>query len=198
MRRREGQKIQRAATRVEIQHHIGQRHQLGRDEITDLGSDTAIGLSRKAAVHVGPIDGRTAFARRKGWHVHHRQDNRPPGDLIGGQCHGQILKRNWPFVFIAVIGPRQQCGWPCAIGNHRDRDHHRPPSAVIAAVGQFQKPVMHALRIQWNRGGDRVGRHRFTHNSRGVLHRHSWPASVIKIGSVISSPPSSSQSAGMK
>ena len=60
-------------------------------------------------------------------------------------------------------------------------------------MGQFQEAVVDALRIKWN---GCAARHVFTHNSRGVLHRHSWPVSVIKTGSVISKPPSSTPDLG--
>ena len=40
--------------------------------------------------------------------------------------------------------------------------------------------------------------HDLTESPLGVVHKHSTPVSVMRMGSVTSMPPSSSQSAGMK
>ena len=196
MRRRIGQEIQRLAPRMVIQHQVGGGHQDRRQVIRDLLRDRTVGAPRKGAVHVHPVDGADPRARRDRGRVHRGQDDHAAHHLRGLQLPCQLLQRQGAFVFVAVIAPGQQRGGPVAAADHRQRDHHAAPGAVVAAVGQAQKAVMLTRRVQRDGGRDR--RHDFTSIRRGRVQNRSGAPSVMMIDSVVSYPQSSIHSPVMK
>ena len=187
-----GQKIQRFAARVEIQNRINPRQEFIVEIGRDFLCDRAPRISRKGAVHIALINRRCAACRQKGGRIHLRQNDDPPRDIRGLKRIGQIMQGNRPFILIPMIAARQQNGRAIPIADDADRNHNVAPCAVIAAMGQAQMAMRLAHAIKGNGWGH------FTNTSRGKLDRHSTPVSVIRIGSVISSPPSSNHKAGMK
>ena len=61
---------------------------------------------------------------------------------------GEIVERQRPFIFVAMVAAGEQRGRPVAVADDADRDHHRAPGGIVAAIGQAQEAVLHAVAVE--------------------------------------------------
>src|SRR4051794_7022701 len=172
--------------------------------VGDLFRHRAVGPAWKAAVHIALIDRRRARARPEGRVIHRRHDDDSAHNISRVERTSEFVKRQRALILVSVIAARQECRRSLAVADDTNRDHHRTPGGVVAAVGQAEKAVLDAVTLEVDGRRDRRwaqnrhGPQPFTNSLRGTFARHSTPVSVTRIDSVISSPISSSQRPVMK
>ncbi len=106
---------------MKIHNNIGCRQKVAGEIVRDLFRDGAIRATGETAVEIALVDGGCSRPRQKGWIVHCRHNDNTPTDLLRFEIGGEIVECDGTFVFIAVIGSRQESRWTVAIPDHADR-----------------------------------------------------------------------------
>jgi len=108
----------------------------------------AFGVKRISILTPYTVDRRGARAGAERRIVHRRHDDDRAGDVFWIERAGKLVERQWPFILVAMIAAGKQRRRAIAVADDADRDHHRAPGGIVAAVGQAQETVLDAVVLE--------------------------------------------------
>jgi hypothetical protein len=145
---------------VQVDRHVGERHQHALGIVGDQPGRRAAALAGEGAVEVHLVDRRDAPRRDISREVEAGDDDHPALQLADIERAHQVHERDRPLVLVAVVGAGQEQGGALAPLRHIDRDRDVAVGRAVVRMRQAERAGLHALLVVVDGGNDqRCGVH---------------------------------------
>jgi hypothetical protein len=159
--------IERRATRVKVDHHIGARQQFGLDVMRDHLRRLAVTRAGKQAIEIAAIDRRSARAIHERREIQGRNHDQTAANGQFRHALHQLHQCDGAFVFVAMIAAGEQHGRAIvACVQNGERNGNMAVGGTIMRPRQPQRAGLETVAFEVDFSGDERGES--GHDLRGI------------------------------